>query len=121
MMGSRAAMAQTVQPRSQKNGLAGGLAGQVRPPAADLARAGRGGRNSSPRPGLDGRPVADPAQAGRSAQRTSGPDLAGACIFNQAYAGLAIQPMMSLAAIVARGRELVSSVVTQVGRRVFGL
>ena len=110
MMGSRAAMAQTVQPRSQKNGFAGGLAGQVQPPEPILPR--RAAASGSP---------AQPSPAGpspilpkRAVQPSAfpAPILPGRVSSGQSTAGLAIQPKMSLAAIVARGRELVFRVPT---------
>ena len=128
MMGSRVAMAQTVQPRSQ-NGPHTGASGRfLTAPRAILP--GRTGAvaNSSPAQastaGLS--PILPSAPAPIFPSRADQPGappapiLQGRVSSSQSAAGPAIQPKMSLAAIVSRSRELLSS-VTQVGRRVFGL
>jgi hypothetical protein len=117
MMGSRAAMAGALQPRSQ-NGPHVELPGQIQPPA----------------PILPGRPQAATSQA-QASPAMPRPILPGPALQPSAMpapilparasspitAAPAIQPKMSLAAIVARGREMFASAVTQVGRKVFGL
>ncbi len=120
MMGSRAAMARTVQPRSQ-NGTPAVSPGRFQQPPAPIlpGRAGAAA-NSSPAQASTAGP--SPISPSRAVQPSAfpAPILPAHVSSSQGTAGLAIQPRMSLAAIVARGRELISS-VTQVGRRVFGL
>jgi hypothetical protein len=118
MMGARAAMAGALQPRSQ-NGRHVGSPGQIQPPA----------------PILPGRPQAATSQAqaspamprpllpGPALQRSAmpAPILPARAGSAPGGASAAIQPRMNLAAIVARGKEMFTSAVTQVGRKVFGL
>jgi hypothetical protein len=117
MMGARAAMAGAVQPRGQSGPQVGHL-GQIQPPAPILPGRPQVGNSQaqaspamprplSPGPALQPSAMPAPILPGRaSSPLTAGP---------------AIQPKMSLAAIVARGRDMFTSAVTQVGRKVFGL
>jgi Domain of unknown function (DUF4157) len=64
-------------------------------------------------PILPGKPV--------QAMLAPAPILPGRSFALSGAVGRAVQPLMALGAAVALGRELITSVVTQVGRRVFGL
>ncbi len=120
MMGSRAAMAQTVQPRSQ-NGTPALSPGRFQqPPAPILPRRAGATANSSSAQASPAGPAPILRKPAIQPSAFPAPILPARASSSQSPAGLAIQPKMSLAAIVARGRELISS-VTQVGRRVFGL
>jgi len=127
MMGSRASVAHSIQPRSQKNAFAGGLTGQIQPTAPILPkRAAASGSPAqaspaAPRPILLTPPA--PILPSRAVQPSAvpAPILPGRALSGPSTALGAIQPKLSLGAVVARGRELFNSVVTRVGRRVFGL
>jgi hypothetical protein len=153
MMGSRAAMAQTVQPKSV-NGQQQGPGPQRQTPAAILPKkpgtvtaSAPGSVAAVPRAILPSAPApilprrADAGVSGTlstwsnpatshggpilpsqpvQAKLAPAPILPGRPSSVPSAAGLAVQPLMALRAVVARGRELFNSVVTQVGRRVFG-
>ncbi len=120
MMGTRAAMARTVQPKSQNGPRSGSSRTFQQPPAPILPGRAGAAANSSPAQasGAGSSPIL-PRQAVQPSAFPA-PILPGRAASSHSATGVAIQPKMSLAAIVARGRELISS-VTQVGRRVFGL
>ena len=94
MMGSRAAMAQSIQPRSQKNGFAVGSAGQISHLCESCPTGRRPARHRRPR---RRRPVAladradapgsHPAEPGRSAQRSPAPILPGRALSGPSTAG----------------------------------
>jgi|GEM_PF-6268574 len=154
MMGSRAAMAQTLQPKSL-NGQQQGPGPQRQTPAAILpkkpgavAASAPGSVAAAPRAILPSAPApilprrADGGVSGTPATRSNpatshgapilpgnpvqaklapAPILPGRPSSASGAVGLVVQPLMALGAVVARGLELFTSVVTQVGRRVFGL
>jgi len=153
MMGSRAAMAQGVQPKSL-NGHHLGSSPARQAPAAILpakpgavpasapdsvAAAPRAILPSAPAPILPRR--ADAGVSGTLSTRSNTatshggpilpsqpvqaklapvPILPGPPSSTPSAASLAVQPLIALRAVVARGRELFNSFVTHLGRRVFG-
>jgi len=153
MMGSRAAMAQAVQPKSL-NGQQPGPGPQRQTPAAILpkkpgavAGSASGSVAAVPRTILPSAPAsilprrADAGVSGslstwsNPATSNGGPILPGKPVqakpapapilpgppsSTPSAASLAVQPLIALRAVVARGRELFNSFVTHLGRRVFG-
>jgi hypothetical protein len=125
MMGARAAMAQSIQSKSQ-NGSRLVSVGQRQPPAPILPQRAGGtaplaqASLAAPRPIMPSPPA--PIVPSRTAQPIAMPAPILPAHRNPSLGTPpgAVQPKLSLAAIVARSRELFSS-VTQVGRRVFGL